>query len=105
LNHSEKRRHPRLPVLVDCRLEAASGRSEMRVTDLSPVGCYIDTTIAFPPDTRVTLNLTLDGNELLLTGRVIPMPSAGFGFGVEFLDLDEKTQQALEAYIRKASGQ
>jgi hypothetical protein len=76
----------------------------MRLTDLSPVGCYIDTNIVFPPDTRVALNVRLGDEEFALAGRVIPMPSAGFGFGVEFVDVDEATRQKLEAYIQQASG-
>lgn len=104
MEYPEKRRHPRLPVLVDCRVDGASGRAEMRLTDLSPVGCYIDTNIVFPPDTRVALNVRLGDEEVALAGRVIPMPSAGFGFGVEFVDVDEATRQKLEAYIQQASG-
>jgi hypothetical protein len=92
-------------VLVDCRVDGTSGRAEMRLTDLSPVGCYIDTGIVFPPDTRVTLSFTLGDADLVLSGRVVPMPSAGFGFGVEFVDVDDATRQKLEAYIKQASGQ
>ena len=105
VEYPEKRRHPRLPVLVDCRVDGASGRAEMRLTDLSPVGCYIDTSIVFPPHTRVTLSFKLGDSDYALAGRVVPMPTAGFGFGVEFVDLDEATRQRLEAYIRQAGGQ
>jgi hypothetical protein len=76
----------------------------MRLTDLSPVGCYVDTNIVFPPETRVSLSVMLGDSEVKLTGRVVPMPSSGFGFGVEFVDLDEATRQQLEAYIQ-ARGQ
>ena len=76
----------------------------MRLTDLSPVGCYIDTSIVFPPDTRVTLSFMLGESEMTLSGRVVPMPSAGFGFGVEFVDVDEATRERLEGYIQQASG-
>lgn len=76
----------------------------MRLTDLSPVGCYIDTSIVFPPDTRVSLSFMLGDSEVAVSGRVVPMPSAGFGFGVEFVDLDDATRQKLEAYIQQAGG-
>ena len=72
----------------------------MRLTDLSPVGCYIDTSIVFPPETRVSLSFMLGDSEVKLSGRVVPMPSSGFGFGVEFVDLDESTRQQLETYIQ-----
>ena len=76
----------------------------MRLTDLSPVGCYVDTNISFPPDTRVNLSVMLGDSEVRLAGRVVPMPSTGYGFGVEFVDLDESTRQKLDAYIQ-ARGQ
>jgi len=104
VSYSEKRRYPRLPVLMECRVEGSSGHAEMRLTDLSPVGCYVDTNISFPPDTRVSLSFMLGDSEVKLSGRVVPMPSTSYGFGVEFVDLDDSTRQQLEAYIQ-ARGQ
>jgi hypothetical protein len=89
-------------VLVECRVEGASGRQQMRLTDLSPVGCFVDTSIAFPADTQVTLYIQLGESELTLSGRVIPMKQAGFGFGVEFANMDDATREQLDAYIRQA---
>ena len=100
MSYPEKRRHPRLPVLMECRVDGASGHAEMRLTDLSPVGCYVDTNITFPQDTRVSLTVRLGDDEVTLAGRVVPMPSTGYGFGVEFVDLDESTRQKIEAYIQ-----
>ena len=100
MSHNEKRRYPRLPVLMECRVDGASGHAEMRLTDLSPVGCYVDTNISFPPDTRVSLTVKLGDSEVTLSGRVVPMPSTGYGFGVEFVDLDDNTRQQIEAYIQ-----
>ena len=104
MSYADKRRYPRLPVLMECRVDGASGHAEMRLTDLSPVGCYVDTNISFPPETRVSLSVRLGDSEVTLSGRVVPMPSSGFGFGVEFVDVDDSTRQLLEAYIQ-ARGQ
>ncbi len=41
--------------------------------------------------------------EVTLSGRVIPMGTAGSGFGIEFVDLDETTQKQLDAYIQQAA--
>jgi hypothetical protein len=101
VEYPEKRRHTRLPVLIDCRVEGASGRVETRMTDLSPVGCFVDTMIPFSANTEVTLYATLNGVEVPLSGRVIPMKQSGFGIGVEFTGLDEATRKMLEAYIRE----
>lgn len=72
----------------------------MRLTDLSPVGCYVDTSITFPPDTRVNLTVRLGDDEVKLAGRVVPMPSSGYGFGVEFVDIDDSTRKKLEGFIQ-----
>ena len=105
MSYAEHRKYPRLPVLVDCRVEGASGRATMRLTDLSPRGCFIDTRMSLPEGTHVTVFAMFGDSEVPLTGRVIPMQSAGYGFGVEFVDLDPTSQQQLEAYIRQVSPQ
>jgi hypothetical protein len=99
VEYVNKRRHPRLPVLVDCRVEGVSGRSEMRMTDISPTGCYVDTSMPFSHGMRVTLYARLGDGEVVLPGRVIPLKSGG-GFGVEFVDLDEATKKQLDAYLQ-----
>ena len=99
MDYSEKRRYPRLPVLVDCRVEGVSG--ETRLTDLTPVGCYVDTTVAFPAGSTVTLYASLSGDEVPLSGRVIPMRSSGFWFGIEFIHLESTVQQRLESYYQQ----
>ena len=105
MSYAEQRKFPRLPVLVDCQVEGASGRATMRLTDLSPRGCFIDTRMVLPEGTRVTVAAMLGDAQVQLSGRVIPMQTAGYGFGVEFVDLDEATQQQLEAYIRQVGPQ
>jgi hypothetical protein len=100
--YTEQRKYPRLPVLVDCRIEGASGRSTMRLTDLSPRGCFVDTSITFPNGAPVTLYASLGDSEVALPGRVINMPG-GSGFGVEFMELGESARQKLDAYIQERS--
>jgi hypothetical protein len=100
VEYVNKRRYTRLPVLVECRLDGASGRHDMRMTDLSPGGCYVDTSMSFPEGTRVTLYAQLGEGEVALPGRVIPLKTGGFGFGIEFLDLDEAAKRQLDAYLQ-----
>ncbi len=102
MEYVNKRRHPRLPVLVECRLDGASGRHEMRMTDLSPTGCFVDTSMSFPEGTQVTLYAQLGGSEVALPGRVVPVKTGGFGFGIEFVDLDDASQKQLDTYIQQA---
>ena len=39
----DKRRHVRLPMVVECQVDGISGRGSMRLSDLSLSGCYVDT--------------------------------------------------------------
>ncbi len=64
LTYPEQRRHPRLPVLVDCRIEGASGRSEIRLTDLSATGCFVDTSMSFPAGAHITVYAMLGESEV-----------------------------------------
>ena len=105
MSYPEKRKYPRLPVLVECQVEGASGRATMRLTDLSPKGCFVDTTMTFPSGTQVSVVATLGDAEVRLSGRVVPMQQSGYGFGIEFTDLDEAAQKQLEAYIQQVSSQ
>jgi hypothetical protein len=104
MSYPEQRRHPRLPVLVDCRIEGASGRTEMRLTDLSPTGCFVDTMMTFPPGTHITLYAMLGESEVAIPGRVIPMAAgSGFGFAIDLAELQESAKEQIEAYIKARS--
>lgn len=102
MDFANKRRYPRLPVLVECRLDGASGHHEMRMTDLSQAGCFVDTSMSFPEGTRVTLYAQLGEGEVALPGRVVPVKTGGFGFGIAFVDVDEVAKKKLDAYLQQA---
>jgi hypothetical protein len=59
--------------------------------------------MTFPEGTLVSLVATLGEAEVRLSGRVVPMEQSGYGFGIEFADLDDATQKQLEAYIEQVS--
>jgi PilZ domain len=104
LTETQKRRHPRIPVLVDCRIEGASGRTEMRLTDLSPTGCFVDTAMTFPDGTPVLLYAMLGESEVAIPGRVVNIPSgSGFGFAIDLDQLQDSAREQLEAFIKERS--
>jgi hypothetical protein len=93
-------------VLVECRIEGASGRSEIRLTDLSPGGCFVDTSMPFPAGAEITLYAMLGDSEVALPGRVIPVSAGwGFGFAIDLERLAEPDRQRLEEFINEKSGQ
>lgn len=93
-------------MLVECRIEGASGRSEIRLTDLSAGGCFVDTSMPFPAGAEITLYAMLGDSEVALPGRVVPVKAgSGFGFAIDLEKLGEPDRQRLEAFIKERSGQ
>lgn len=91
-------------MLVDCRVEGASGRHEIRLTDLSPGGCFVDTAMSFPAGMLITLHAMLGESEVALIGRVVPVSSgSGFGFAIDLEATDPSARERLEAYIKDRS--
>jgi hypothetical protein len=93
------RTHERVTYLIETVLEAASGRREARISDLSPGGCYVDSIMAMSSDEKVVFTIPMpDGARLRINGRVAyTLP--GCGFGVNFTDLTEDDSQAINRLI------
>ena len=76
----------------------------MRLTDLSPTGCYVDTAMTFPAGPPLTVFAMLGDSEVALPGRVVPVSAgSGFGFAIDFAQIEKSAQQRLEAYIKEKS--
>ena len=76
----------------------------MRLTDLSPTGCFVDTTMTFPPGTRITLYAMLGESEIAIPGRVVSVPAgSGFGFAIDLAELQDSAREQIEAYIKSRS--
>ena len=93
-----KRKHPRRPLLVECKLDGASGNASMRLQDLSTGGCYVDTRIPFAVGAPIKITTMLNKKEIVLTGRVA-YADAGQGLGVEFEGLSERVKNDIAAYL------
>jgi hypothetical protein len=76
----------------------------MRLTDLSPTGCFVDTTMTFPEGTRILLYAMLGESEVSIPGRVVNTPAGfGFGFAIDHGQLEDSAREQLEAYIKARS--
>ena len=76
----------------------------MRLTDLSPTGCFVDTTMTFPAGTRVLLYAMLGESEVQIPGRVVSVLAGyGFGFAIDLDELEDPAREQLEAYIKAKS--
>jgi hypothetical protein len=89
-------------VSIDCRVEELSPGLSMRVSELSLGGCFVDTRTALGTGGRVTITAALPSSEVLFTGTVLYNLS-GYGFGVGFDGLPERTHQQLEEFLQQAA--
>ena len=92
----ERRSKPRLNVSLDAVWHGESGRQSARVTDLSEGGCYLDTVGEVMKGEIVAFRILLpdDDDWLYLEGEV-RHHRPGFGFGVQFVDLNEEQMEKL----------
>ena len=96
----ERRRGARRPMLAECRIEGFSSRTDMRLTDLSLNGGYVDASVQCRPGDRVELTMILEGKEITLLGRVVHVqPTVGFGFAIEPDALSEDVRLVLNRYL------
>jgi Tfp pilus assembly protein PilZ len=104
---NDRRKSPRRDVQI--WVEEKSGRSTSfhLITNLSTSGFFIEKKIPFLIGSVLNLELTLPHSQekLCLTGKVVnnyrDPESNAIGTGVEFLETDEKTLQAIINYLKK----
>lgn len=98
----DRRAKPRLSVSLDAFWNGNEGRHSARVTDLSEGGCYLDTVGEVLSGEIVAFRVLLpDGDWLYLEGEV-KHHRHGFGFGVQFLDLNDEQKEKLLWQLRLA---
>ena len=89
----------RVPYYVEVTLESSSGKLETRISDISPGGCYIDSTATVNSGEKVAFELKRpDGTSLRFTGTIAYVLD-GFGFGVQFTDLSDQQKAAIDEII------
>ena len=96
----EKRAHQRVETILTVHWDGSTTNTEVRVSDLSVGGCFVDTvTEAFKGET-VKLQILLPTNEWLELQGVVMHHHPRFGFGLRFVDLNETQQHQISAFLR-----
>jgi hypothetical protein len=91
----DNREHERKSFLTEMVLECASGKRQVRVTDVSAGGCYVETIVAVQVGEEVKFDLTHpDGHFVSFTGEVA-YHFEGLGFGVRFTNLNDEQKAFL----------
>jgi hypothetical protein len=99
----ERRSKPRLSVSLDAIWDRESGgRHSARVTDLSEGGCYLDTVGEVMTGEMVAFRVLLPDDDWLYLEGEVKHHRHGFGFGVQFADLNDEQTQNLALLLRLA---
>ena len=99
----ERRSKPRLSVSLDAVWDGDNGRkNSARVTDLSEGGCYLDTVGEVMTGEIVAFRVLLPDDEWLYLEGEVKHHRHGFGFGVQFVDLNEDQTEKLFLLLRLA---
>ncbi len=96
----ERRAKPRLSVSLDAIWDAEAGKHAARITDLSEGGCYLDTVGEVMSGEIVAFRVLLPDDDWLYLEGVVRHHRHGFGFGVQFVDLDQEQQEKLQWLLR-----
>lgn len=108
-DETSRRKHLRCGFQRKIQLTSEAGRAERYSVTLSEGGIYLRDRKPLPVDSRVTVQLSLDGGETLtLPGRVIYRKdifhdSFGIepGMAVAFDELDTRSRSSLYGYVAK----
>ena len=100
----EKRRGPRVPFIASAEVvEAQSGaRMNLRVSELSLYGCYLDTINALPIGSRIQLKIVTD-TETFEAPATIIYAQPNFGMGVEFDEIKPQFLAMLTRWLASAT--
>jgi hypothetical protein len=99
----ERRAKPRLSVSLDAVWDGDNGgRHSARVTDLSEGGCYLDTVGEVMTGEIVAFRVLLPDDDWLYLEGEVKHHRHGFGFGVQFVDLNEEQTEKLSVMLRLA---
>jgi PilZ domain len=96
----ERRRAPRYRLVVDAEIAIPQWAISFkaRTSDVSLLGCFMNTTRALTPGTEIRLHLTYGGATLDATAAVA-RSEPSMGFGVAFSKLKPAQQTLLESWL------
>ena len=98
----ERRRFPRRAGPFEGTFEGASGPLPCRFSDISWTGCFVQTPEALNAGSMTVLTLVVSGGVSVMRARVVAVVP-GFGFSVEFSDLDHAALQSLHPLLGEPS--
>jgi len=108
----DSRRESRVPTDLVATVFAATGEKSTAVYSLSRSGAYLETRRPTPAGGKVDILLPLPSGALRLAARVMTVnvpgnlqrPNLPMGMGVQFSNLEPRSEQAIGAYVDSRNG-
>ena len=99
----DRRAKPRLRVSLDAMWDSSTEAHSARVTDLSEGGCFLDSVGEVRLGEIVGFRILLPDDDWLYLEGEVRHYSAGRGFGVQFVELNDEQIEKLQALIKRAT--
>ena len=96
----EKRRAPRYSLIASVEVVELQNETHLRarISDLSLVGCYLDTTNSLPVGTEVRVQIVHNEASFTALG-VIAYCHPNMGMGVRFTDVQSDQHEMLDGWL------
>jgi PilZ domain len=98
--YSVNRANPRFLFIAEAEVaEVGTGQGFVaRISELSSLGCYVDTVNPFPEGTALRISIRYGCSACDFTGSVI-YRHPGFGMGVRFGETTAENRATLDAWL------
>jgi uncharacterized protein (TIGR02266 family) len=100
----ERRKFPRVPIIVEIYYQSDSPVIRSRLADLSEGGLFVDTVNPLPPGSEVNFRFELPGKagQSPVVGLAkVAWTQPTVGMGVEFVRFGDDSQDRLRAFLRE----
>lgn len=95
----EKRIEPRYDVCFTARWAGSVGNYNVRITDFSEGGCYVDTIAEVTEGETLLLQILVRESEWFELQGVVAHHSPRLGFGVRFINLDDHQREVIRSLL------
>jgi hypothetical protein len=101
MEEKERRRSPRNRLMIECQVEGVSPRTASRISDLSLIGCFVETITPASAGSPITIFVKVGDRQVRLNGRVARVQhDRGLGFAIEFEELSAEADAAIRRLLQ-----
>jgi c-di-GMP-binding flagellar brake protein YcgR len=99
---SERRRHPRFPIIADAEVTEITSDTKLsaKTSDLSAGGCFLDMLNPSPEGTEIAVRISHADATFTARGKVV-FVFPNMGMGVMFTDVPASQQAILQKWLEK----